>query len=166
MTVRRLALPLFVMLLFGTGCGGVMHLFQSSFFSKFSLRELVDRSESRAGLECSTGADGAGGGGMSMGMGGVGKQESNFSRVDSIACQISDAEVFDEAKFIESLKASVEQELKANNATIVSSKNSDASSFDLEYSISDNATGTVKVSATKGPMRYYTLTADLNEKSK
>lgn len=162
----RLAILLFVTLLFGACCGAVMRSFQSSFFSKFSLRELVDRSESRAGLECSTGGDGPGGGGMSMGMGGVGKEGSNFSRVDSIACQISDAELFDEAKFIESLKASVEQELNANNGKIISSKNSDASSFDLEYSVSDNVTGTLKISATKGPMRYYTLKADLNEKSK
>ena len=103
---------------------------------------------------------------MSMGMGGVGKQGSNFSKVESFACQVSDAELFNEAKFLQALKASIEQDLSANNGTIVSSKNSDASSFDLEYSIGDNLTGTLKVSATKGPMRYYTLTADLNEKSK
>lgn len=161
---HSIAVSLFVLLVFGAGCGvDSMYLFQSKFFSNFSLRELVNRNESRAGLNCSA-EDGAGGGGMSAGTGGVGKKESNFSRVESVACQISDAELFDEVKFIQALKRSIEQDLDSDKATIVT-KNSDVSSFDLDYAL-NATTGTVKISAQKGPMSYYTLTADLREKSK
>ena len=161
---QSITILLLVVLVFGAGCGAnPMYLFQSEFFSNFSLRGLVDKNESRAGLNCSA-EDGAGGGGMSAGTGGVGKKESNFSRVESVACQISDAKLFDEVTFIEALKRSIEQELNANKATIVT-KNSDATSFDLEYSL-NATTGTVKISAQKCPMNYYTLKADLHEKSK
>ena len=101
---------------------------------------------------------------MSAGVGGVGKQGSNFSKVESVVCQIADAELFDEVKFIEALKRSIEQDLGSNKATIVT-KNSDVTSFDLEYAL-NATTGTVKISAQKGPMSYYTLKADLQEKSK
>ena len=148
----------------GAGCGAdSMFLFQSEFFSSFSLRGLVDRNESRAGLNCSAGG-GGGGGGMRAGVGGVGKKESNFSKVESLACQISDAALFDEVKFIEALKRSIEQDLGSNKATIVT-KNSDATSFDLEYAL-NATTGTVKISTQKGPMNIFTLNADLHEKSK
>ena len=159
----RLAISLFVVLVFGAGCGAdSMFLFQSEFFSNFSLRGLVDRNESRAGLSCSA-ERGEGGGGMSAGVGAVGKEGSNFSKVESVACQISDAELFDEGKFIEALKRSIEQDLDSNKAAIVT-KNSDATSFDLEYSL-NATTGTVKISAQKA-WGFYTLKADLQEKSK
>ena len=164
----RFAIRLFIVLvLFGAGCSSYMYSLQSSFFSNFSLRELVDRNESSAGLNCSDGGNGpgTGGGGMSVGTGGVGKQGSNFSKLESIACQISDAELFDEVKFIHALKVIVEQDLDAQKATIVSSKNPDATSFDLEYTLNE-VTGTIKISAQKGPMSFYTLKADLREKSK
>lgn len=161
---HSIAISLLVVLVFGAGCGAnSMYLFQSEFFSKFSLRALVDRNESRAGLSCSP-ERGEGGGGMSAGVGAVGKKESNFSKVESLACQISDAELFDEVKFFQTLKRSIEQDLDSKKATIVT-KNSDATSFDLEYALNET-TGTVKISAKKGPMRYYTLSADLREKSK
>ena len=160
----RLAISLFVVLVFGAGCGAdSMFLFQSEFFSNFSLRGLVDRNESRAGLSCSA-ERGEGGGGMSAGVGAVGKEGSNFSKVESVACQISDAALFDEVKFIEALKRSIEQDLGSKKATIVT-KNSDATSFDLEYAL-NATTGTVKISTQKGPISFYTLKADLQEKSK
>lgn len=160
--MRRQATAISLLMLFGAGCSAYMYSLQSSFFSKFSLRELVDRNQSSAGLNCSAGG---GGGGMSAGTGGVGKQESNFSKLEGIACQISDAELFDEVKFIEALKVIIEQDLEANKATVVSSKSPDATSFDLEYALNE-VTGTIKISAKKGPMRFYTLEADLREKSK
>lgn len=161
---QAIAISLLVLLVFGAGCGAnSMYLFQSEFFSNFSLRGLVDRNESRAGLNCSA-EDGAGGGGMSAGTGAVGKKESNFSKAESLACQISDAELFDEVKFFQALKRSIEQDLDSKKGTIVT-KNSDATSFDLEYALNDT-TGTLKISVQKGPMSFYTLKADLREKSK
>ena len=99
---QAIAISLLVLVQFGAGCSAYMYSLQSSFFSKFSLRELVDRNKSSAGLGCSAG--GGGGGGMSAGVGGVGKQGSNFSKLESVACQISDAALFDEVKFIQALK--------------------------------------------------------------
>lgn len=152
---------IFVLLIFGAGCSAYMASLQSSFFSKFSLRDLVERNESTAGLNCSQSA----GGGSSFGAGGVGQKESNFNRMESIACQIRDVDAFDEPKFIQALKASVEKDLKDSKATIVSRKNAGATSFQLEYALS-NVKGTIDISATRGPDRYYTLNANLNEKSK
>jgi hypothetical protein len=161
---QAFAISLLVLLVFGAGCGAnSMYLFQSEFFSNFSLRGLVDRNEARAGLSCSA-ERGEGGDGMSAGTGAVGKKESNFSKVESLACQISDAELFDEVKFFQALKRSIEQDLDSKKATIFT-KNSDATSFDLEYA-SNETTGTVKISVQKGPMSFYTLKADLWEKSK
>ena len=165
---QEITILLVVMLLFGAaGCSAYMSSFQSSFFANFSLRELVEKNKSIAGLSCSVGAGGGGGGGgMSMGTGGVGKQGSNFNKHESFVCQISDAKLFDEAKFMETLKQNIEQDLDANKARFDSGKNVDANSFHVEYKLSDNVTGTLKILAKKGPMHYYTLQADLSEKSK
>ena len=156
---------IFIMLLFGVGCSAYMASLQSSFFSKFSLRDLVERNESTAGLNCSQSAGGGGGGGSSIGTGGVGQKESNFNRLESLSCQLTDVDAFDEPKFIQALKATVEKDLKETKATIVSSKNADARSFQIEYAL-DNVKGTIDISATRGPDRFYTLKANLNEKSK
>ena len=162
-TIAMWRKTIFVLLFFGAGCSAYMASLQSSFFSKFSLRNLVERNESTAGLNCSQSA--GGGGGASFGTGGVGQKESNFNRLESLSCQIRDVKAFDEQKFIQALKASVEQDLKDSKATIVSSKNADATSFQLEYALS-NVKGTIDISATRGPDRFYTLNANLNEKSK
>ena len=155
---------IFIVLLVGVGCSAYMASLQSSFFSKFSLRDLVERNESTAGLNCSQSAGGGGGGGSSFGTGGVGRKAFNFSRMESISCQIRDAEEFDEPKFIQALKASVEKDLKDSKATIVRNKSADATSFQLEYALS-NIKGTIEISATRAD-RFYTLNANLNEKSK
>lgn len=155
---------IFIVLLVAVGCSAYMASLQSSFFSKFSLRDLVERNGSTAGLNCSQSAGGGGGGGSGFGTGGVGRMESNFSRMESISCQIKDADAFDEPKFIQALKASVEKDLKDSKATIVNSKNADATSFQLEYAVS-NIKGTIDISATRAD-RFYTLNANLNEKSK
>ena len=160
---HAIAISLLVVVLFGAGCRAYsMYSLQSSFFSKFSLRELVDKNQSSAGLNCSAGS--GGGGGMGAGMGAVGKQESNFSRFESVACQIPGAELFDEVKFVQALKASIEQDLESDKAKIVT-KNSDATSFEVEYAVNET-TGTVKIVAKKGPMSFYTVEAELREKSK
>lgn len=159
---RVIATALLITALLGAGCRTHMSSIQSQFFIKFSLRELFAKNEFSAGLDCS---ETKGGGGMSMGTVGVGKQESNFSRLDTVACQITDTEVFNEAKFIEALRESVLKELQEYKATVVGPQNSDGKSFVLQYGLAD-AAGTLKVSGTRGPARFYTLEANLDEKSK
>ena len=161
---RVIAIVLVLTVLVGAGCYTAGVSSQSSFFTKFSLRELFAKNEFSAGLDCS---ETSGGGGMSMGSGAVGKEQSNFSRLDTIACQITDAERFDEAKFLDALHESIVKDLSSYKATILGNNNRkpDERSFKLLYGLSD-VSGSVEVLATRGPARFYTLKADLHEKSK
>jgi len=138
-----------------------MTSFESRFFDKFSLNELVKRSESVIGLNCSGGS--AGGGGISMGAGGIGKNQSNLRRTESIGCQIADATQFDEGKLIQALKQIVEQDLGTNKAVIIKSESREANNFSLQYTL-EKIAGRVEISG-KRSGNFYTLTADLQEKS-
>ncbi|SRR6266496_2846810 len=150
----------FTLVLFWLGCMAYMSFFQSPFFFKFSLQELVQRTKSRGGLNCSAGG---GGGGIGTGSGGIGRKESHFHKGESFSCQMTDDEQFDEAKFIQALKQSVEADLDESKAKIVSSDNLDATSFYFEYALED-IRGRVEISGRKGPGKYYSLKADLDEK--
>ena len=154
---RTIAVASLAIVLFGAGCRVSMSSLQSSFFTKFSLRELIKGNAFTPGLECSDNT----GGGISMGTGGVGAELSSFEKSESCLCQVIDAKLFDEAKFIEALKVGVETELGANKATIVSSKDS-AGGFSLEYASSE-IKGTVQISRGKGIERFYMLQAKLTE---
>jgi hypothetical protein len=147
-------------LLLGTGCTAYMLPFQSSFFSKFSLRELVERNESQRGLNCSAGG---GGGGMGGSTGSVGRKASHFHKVESYSCQMTDdsAEKFDEGSFIAALKKSPETDLAQSKATITG-ETLDAGSFYLEYTLED-IKGKVEISGRKHTGNYYSLKADLDE---
>lgn len=153
---------LVITLLTELGCQAYITSLQSPFFTQFSLRKLFETNEFSAGLDCSQGPGGGGGGGMAMGGAGMGKEQSRFNRIESVACQITNTELFDEANFLQALKGSIEKDLGANAATIVSSKNSDPRSFSVDYAIS-SVTGTISISATRGPARFYTLQANLDE---
>src|SRR6266850_5434880 len=140
---------LFGVLLLLSGCTSYMSSFQSPFFFKFSLQELVLRNKSSSGLNCSPGG-GGGGGGIGTGTGGIGRNESSFSKGESFSCQMTDAEQFDEAKFIQRLKQSVETDLDESKAKIISSENLDGTSFYFEYAFKD-IRGRVEISGRKLP---------------
>ena len=154
-------LTFFTFLIFATGCAASLSYFQSSFFSKFSLPELVERSKSAGPLNCSTHTAG-GLGGIGTGSGGIGTKQSSFFKGVSFSCQLTDTEQFDEAKFIQALKQNVESDLNSNKAKITS-ENLSAAGFYLEYSSGD-ISGRVEISGKIGQLNYYTLTADLQEK--
>jgi hypothetical protein len=135
---------------------------ESRFFSKFSLRELVQKNKSQSGLNCSNSAGGGGGGIGSIT--GIGAKQSRFHKGESISCAMADAGQFDEGKFIEALKQVVEADLHESNAKIVGSKNPDAASFYFEYTL-EEIKGSVKLSGSKVLGNYYSLTANLEEKS-
>jgi hypothetical protein len=138
-----------------------MSSFQSPFFFKFSLRELVERNRSLRGLSCSAGG---GGGGIGGGSGGVGRKHSSFHKGESLTCQLTDVEQFDEAKFIQALKRSVETDLEGCKAKIVKSADVNVTGFDIEYTL-EEIRGRVEISGNKDPGNYYSLKADLEEKS-
>jgi hypothetical protein len=149
-------------LLLGTGCTAYMSSLQSSFFSKFSLRELVERNKSHPGLNCSASG---GGGGMGGGTGSVGSEESHFHKVETFSCQINDdsAKQFNEEGFLAALKQSVENDLNQSKAKIGNNK-LDARSFYFEYTLEDSR-GRVEISGRKDIGNYYSLKADVDEKT-
>jgi hypothetical protein len=149
-------------LLFETGCVSFIFPFQSSFFSRFSLPELLERNKSQSGLNCSSRAGGGGGGGGG-GSGGIGMRESHSSKSESFSCQIAgDTDKFDEGRLIKSLKQSVEADLNESKAKIISSGSPEANSFYFEYSI-DNTKGRVEISGKNDSGNLYTLSAILDE---
>ena len=154
---------LIAVILVSVGCAAYMHSLQSSFFSKFSLRELVEKNKSHTGLDCS-----AGGGGGSIGGGGGGFSSKEFQshKGESFSCRISEsAGKFDEAGFIAALRQDVERGIAETGANIIDSGNPDASSFYLEYEL-EHARGRVEVRGRKIRDGYYSLEADLNERGK
>jgi hypothetical protein len=131
---------------------------QSSFFSKFSLKELVETTKSRSGLTCSSSG---GGGGIGTGMGGIGRSGSHFRKGESFSCQITNTDQFDPKRFISALKEEVERELKDAKAKITSSKDRDAA-FYLEYELGD-VKGNIAIEGRLDPGNYFTVKADLTE---
>jgi hypothetical protein len=144
-------------LMLSAGCVVYMASLQSSFFSKFSLRELVERNKSHD-LNCSAGG-GGGGGSIST----FGRKESHFQKGESLSCQMGGAAQFDEGEFLQALKQSVEMDLEQSKAKIISSAKIDAQSFYCEYALED-IRGRVEISGRIAPGNYYSLKADLEEK--
>ena len=162
MTNNRIVNRLLLVVLLALTAGGIacMSLFQSSFYSAFSLKELVQRNQSNSGLNCSGGAGGGGGG---IGAGAVGSHgNGTFHKGESLACQISDAGQFVEARFIQALKESVEKDLNANQAKITSNTNPDLSRFAIEYTVGSSF-GRVEISGAR-TAGYYSLAAQVDEK--
>lgn len=142
------------------GCTAFVSSAQSPFFSKFSLREVVQRNKSQNQLNCSAGGGGGGGGIGTTTV--VGTKESRFHKGENISCSISDAQHFDEAELIAALKQIVMADLTENKAKLVSSSSPDAASFYFEYALADT-TGNVKISGRTFPGNYYSLTSSLEE---
>lgn len=153
-TISKVTFSTMLLLLAG---GSIACMYSgSSFFSKFSLNELVERNKTSGGLNCSAGGAGDG---IGIGAGGVGKGPSHFHKGESFSCQIG--EQFDQGKFIEALKRSVEKDLDASEAKIISSDSPDVTKFYFEYTVAE-INGRVEISGTRSG-NYYTVKADLDE---
>src|SRR5207302_1534315 len=102
---------------------------ESSFFSRFSTRQLVERNKSSAGLTCEPIGSGGGGGGSRVG--GIGSGGSHFSshKSDSFACRVKPNEAFDEARLFSALKLDVDRALHENGAQITDSGSTSAANF-------------------------------------
>ena len=138
----------------------------SRFFASFSLKDLIgDRFSSPSSPHCGA-SGGIGGGG---GFGSVGSGRSYYRKSESLSCPIPNSGEggFDEGQLIESLRASVEQEILESGASINTRGyipgSFNSSEFFLEYTekgtqgriiISGNITGST-----------YGLRADIEEKS-
>ena len=136
-----------------------MNSSSSSFLSNFSMEELVKQNRSASGMNCAKG----GMGGMGGGSFSVGREQSSSNKISSFSCQINPGS-FDEAAFVGSLKADVEQEINRSGATIVNRGSSDPAGFYFEYSERD-ILGRLSIDGKKSGSNYYSLVAKLDEKS-
>src|SRR2546430_17162903 len=84
---------------------------ESSFFSSFSTRQLVERNKSSAGLTCDPIGGGGGGGGVGSRAGGIGLGGTHFSfhKSDSFSCHFKIKKSFDETKFFTAFETYSEQ---------------------------------------------------------
>ena len=148
-------------ILLGTGYVVFMNSIQSTFFSQFSLRKLVEKNKSRSGLICSAG----GMGGVGGGGGGAGGREFRHYKGEAFSCQIkrNEGERFNEEELIGSIKEDIEQDITASGAKITERGNPDTSSFYFVYRL-ENIQGRVSISGKKVRDEYYSLKADLEEK--
>lgn len=156
-----LTVALAVTLIISFACTAYMSSQESSFFSKFSLRELVEKNKALlAGLDCS-----AGGGGGGMGGGSVGG-ESHFHKSESFSCgmKADGAKQFNGAGFVSALKRDVEKDIINSGAKVVDNGTTETNSFYFEYTL-ENVEGRVEFSGKKTE-NYYNLQAELDERGK
>ena len=148
-------------------CIGLLHTSclwsrETSFFSNFSMRQLVERNESSAGLTCNP--IGGGGGGIGSRTGGIGFGGSHFGshKSDSCGCRVRSYEAFDETRFFSALKRDVESSLHDTGVQITETGSSGAASFYFAYALR-NVHGRVQVSGNRLGSDYYHVSADLQE---
>jgi hypothetical protein len=135
---------------------------ETSFFSNFSMRQMVERSKSSAAFACDP--TGGGGGGIGSRAGGIGFGGTHFNshKSDSVACRLKSNQPFDETTLFSALKIEVERVLHDNGAQITDSGSSGSANFYFAYALK-NVRGRVQVSGTRIGTDYYDVHADLNE---
>ena len=139
-------------------CGGGQ---VTSFYSKFSVRELVERNQKATGFRCDMPAGGGGDGAMVSGYGGGGV---NFSaaRGDSLVCVLKPDQTVDEDLLLAELKRDIGTVLKANGMQNVESGSARPASFYFTYT-ARNVRGRIQVSGTRIRNQYYDVHAQLEE---
>lgn len=110
------------------------------------------------------GGGGIGGGGVSFGFG---RKEYHSHKGDGFFCRLKTTtlEHFDEASLITALRQDVERAIVQSGAKVIESGNTDSTSFYFSYSI-DNALGRVEISGKRIRNDYYSVRAELDERSK
>jgi len=145
----------------------------TSFFSKFSTRELVERNKAAAGLNC----DPLGGGdtGNLSSAGGAGTSVYHSSKSEGFACRLNSEASFDESRLFSALKLDTERALRDNGLQIVDSGSSGPANFFFAYAsgkvhgrieVSGKRSGDqhyVEVAGTRVSTQYYNVQATLEE---
>ncbi len=159
-TKISIALTLYFALLLSSCVGSR----ETSFFSNFSVRQLVERSKSSAGLTCD--ANGGGGGGsIGTRAGGIGFGGTRFNShtSDSFGCRLKSNEPEDfETHLFAGLELDVQQALRDSGAQITENGNPKPATFYFAYTLK-NVRGRVQVSGTRIGTDYYDVHADLDE---
>ena len=135
---------------------------ETSFFSNFSVRQLVERNKSAGGLNCDAmGRDENGIGSRAGGLGSRGAQ-FNSHRSDSWACRLQVSDALDEGRLFSALKLDIERSLRGTGAQITQTGSSGPANFYFAYNVK-NVRGRVELSGTRSGGVYYTVRADLDE---
>jgi hypothetical protein len=134
---------------------------ETSFFSDFSTRKLVERNKPSS-VSCDPGT--GGGGGVGGGFGGFGSGGARFNshKSDSWGCRLGPDELIDEAALFSAIKLDVEGALHDSGATITDRGSSGSANFYFAYTIKD-VRGRVELTGTKIGTQYYDVRADLKE---
>jgi len=138
----------------------------SSFYSNFSVRDLVERNQSASGFKCVRPLGGGGGGNdftiTSPQRPGSSRTEFKVHKGDSFACELKPGDNFDEQPFFDVLKLDTERALRANGAKISDSGPAKPVGFYFAYTAS-SVRGRIQVSGNRRGDRYYDVHAQLDE---
>lgn len=119
----------------GLFCASCIWSPETSFFSKFSVRQLVECSKPSAGLNCEPSEGGGGGTGGGFGSFGSGRSRFKAHKSDSWGCRLKSNEAFDESALFAGLKMDVERLLHESGAQITDRGSSGATSFYFVYAL-------------------------------
>ena len=141
----------------------------STFYSNFSMAELVKRNNSWPSLEPSgSGLGGGGGGGCFSRVGSRGSSTglSRFHKTDSFALHLTTGGFAKaaEEKFLSSLKADLQDEIVKSGARVAASGYLETPGCYVEYG-EEGIHGRIEISGRRSGGAYYTLTATLSETS-
>ena len=122
----------------------------TSFYSRFSVRELVERNKSSTAFTCDNSTGGGGGG---IGSYAAGSRGSSFSshKSESIGCRLTSNESFDEAPLFSALKQDIEQTLHGTGAEITDRGSSGPANIFLKYVV-ENVQGVSNSQAPESEM--------------
>jgi len=160
---RRISMA--VTLSFALLCVSCLSGPQTTFYSKFSVRELVERNQSAAGFRCDVPAGGGGGKDENIvsSSGGIsGRTQFSAHKGDSLACALKSEENFDEQRLFAALKLDTERVLRASGAQISESGSAKPVGFYFAYTAS-NVRGRIQISGSRIGNQYYDVHADLEE---
>jgi hypothetical protein len=134
----------------------------TSFYSDFSVRQLVQRSGSFARLACEPFGGGGGGTGFHVRRIGSGETHFNAHKSDNFACRLPPGESLDETELFSTLRLNVERALHGSEAQIVDSGSTGSANFYFAYTLK-NVRGRVEISGKRGVAGYYNISANLSE---
>jgi hypothetical protein len=146
-------------------CASCLGAQPTAFYSKFSVRELVERNQNATGFRCDGPAGGGGGGNdVTTSSGGLGAHRPQFSanKSDSLSCSLKSEENLDEQRLFAALKVDTERVLRDSGAQVSESGSAKPVGFYLSYT-AGNVHGRVQISGSRIGNQYYDVHAVLEE---
>ena len=134
---------------------------ETSFFSNFSIRHLVEGNKSAAKFGCDTKGAGGGADFNRIWSAGSGGRSFDSHKSDSFTCRVSTG-TFDQTDLLSTLKLDVERALHDSGAQITDRGSSGSADFYFAY-VAKRVRGRVQISGQRVGSDYYNVRADLEE---